>query len=608
MKKNSSLKPYGLFYYTRFFYQNFGIKTYYLFCLTLFSTLAEGVGILMLVPLFETLSPVPGHGKSINQSNWVMNLYSNLIAEFDVSPSSEIVILVMVLAFSLKGVMVFFSQSYGEYLFGQFSRKLRTDLIRQFGSMTYANYSRYDTGHFINLIDKQVAKSLGCLNAILLLIAQLVNSSVYVIFIILLSWRFGLAALVTGIILMTFFYSINFRVRNISRKLANEGRAFNKSLIQLMHAFKYLKAVGQFDAMGKRVIGSIDRIASFEIKTGIALSFVTAVKEPITVVAIAFILWLQIFIFNEPIAAILVAILFFYRGLNSVLLIQKFWVKVLQAVGSVDLVERSLSNLQSNQEFSGSIKIKEIKNTISFREVTFAYEANKDNVIKNVTFEIKPRTSVAIVGESGGGKSTILDILTLMLRPQKGDILLDGVPGYQIELSSWRAQFGYVSQDMMIFDDTIAKNIAVFEGDAKNDEELIALIKSAAKQAHLSDYIESLPDGYHTMVGERGLKLSGGQKQRLFIARELFRKPKILLLDEATSSLDSESERAIQESIDELKGKTTVIIVAHRLSTIRNADRIFVLSDGRIVEQGTFKELSELNHSKFKQMLVLQES
>ena len=171
---------------------------------------------------------------------------------------------------------------------------------------------------------------------------------------------------------------------------------------------------------------------------------------------------------------------------------------------------------------------------------------------------------------------------------------------------SWRRQIGYVSQETVGFDDTIAHNICMGKGDPHRDPVLMRRVREAARQAHIAHFIEELPDGYDTVVGDRGIRLSGGQRQRLFIARELFRKPNLLILDEATSALDTESERYIQDSIDALKGQITVVIIAHRLSTIRNVDHVYVFDQGHLVEQGPYQSLRDSEESRFGKLVAMQ--
>ena len=197
-------------------------------------------------------------------------------------------------------------------------------------------------------------------------------------------------------------------------------------------------------------------------------------------------------------------------------------------------------------------------------------------------------------------------MVSLLHRPSSGRLVIDGVSGDRVALESWRGQIGYVSQDSVIFDDSIANNISMWSGECETDPGLQQRVEAAAQQANISDFIDGLEEGYQTQVGDRGLRLSGGQRQRLFIARELFRSPRLLVLDEATSALDSESEQAIQHSIDHLHGHTTIIIIAHRLSTITNVDQVYVLDQGRVIENGTYQQLCAQEDSRLARLVSLQ--
>jgi len=302
----------------------------------------------------------------------------------------------------------------------------------------------------------------------------------------------------------------------------------------------------------------------------------------------------------------LISLLLFHRGVQSIMQLQMAWQGTLSYIGSVELVRDELESQSQHREPDGNISLPPLTAEIKFRDVYFRYSNDSSDVIRGVTLAIRARTSVALVGESGAGKSTLADLITLMLRPTGGQILIDGVHASDVELESWRRQIGYVSQETVIFDDTIANNICMWTGDVENDEFLADRVRQAAQKAHIAAFIEELPDGYQTRVGDRGLRLSGGQRQRLFIARELFRNPRLLILDEATSALDSESERHVQESIDALRGSLTVIIIAHRLSTIRNVDRVFVFEGGRLIESGGYDELKVITNSLFGRLVSMQ--
>lgn len=236
----------------------------------------------------------------------------------------------------------------------------------------------------------------------------------------------------------------------------------------------------------------------------------------------------------------------------------------------------------------GAVNLDDVKGQIEFKNVSFSYEAEKGEVITNLDLSIKSGESVALVGPSGGGKTTLCALIPRFYEATSGEILIDGLDIKDVTLKSLRENIGVVAQDVYLFSGTIKENIAYGKNDA-TDEEIIA----SAKMAGAHEFIEALPNGYDTYVGERGVKLSGGQKQRVSIARVFLKNPPILILDEATSALDNESERLVQKSLEELSKGRTTITIAHRLTTIKNADRILVLTENGIEESGTHKELIE---------------
>jgi len=222
---------------------------------------------------------------------------------------------------------------------------------------------------------------------------------------------------------------------------------------------------------------------------------------------------------------------------------------------------------------------------LEFKNIGFNYN-NEKQILVDVNFTIKKGEMVGLIGPSGAGKTTMVDIILRLFNPTKGEILLDGKNINEIDINEWRKNIGYVSQDIFLKNDTIANNIK-FYNDLITDEEM----SEAAKMANIYDFIETCPDKFNTVIGERGLLLSVGQRQRIVIARILARQPKILILDEATSALDNESEVQIQEVIENLKNKVTVLLIAHRLSTVMNCTNLLVLLDGEIKEQGSPEKL-----------------
>jgi ABC-type multidrug transport system fused ATPase/permease subunit len=282
--------------------------------------------------------------------------------------------------------------------------------------------------------------------------------------------------------------------------------------------------------------------------------------------------------------------------------IAELYAQIQKAVGATERVFELLEEIPEKIKNTISNSNEKIKGDVSFNKVAFYYPSRKEiQVLKEVSFNANFGQKIAIVGPSGAGKSTIASLLLRFYDINGGEISIDGKNIYDYDLETLRGNMSIVPQDVILFGGTIRENIAYGKPNATEDE-----IIKAAKQANAYQFIKGFPEKFETIVGERGIKLSGGQRQRIAIARALLKNPRILILDEATSSLDSESEKLVQEALEILMGGRTSIIIAHRLSTIRSADQIIVLDDGTIKEQGTHQELITLENGIYKNLSNLQ--
>ncbi|HEY9116151.1 MAG TPA: ABC transporter transmembrane domain-containing protein [Bacteroidales bacterium] len=277
------------------------------------------------------------------------------------------------------------------------------------------------------------------------------------------------------------------------------------------------------------------------------------------------------------------------------------YTNIQKTIGATEDLFEILDKKGEPVELENTQEIKGFKGIIQFSEVEFTYPSRPDmKVLKGISFTANQDEQVALVGPSGAGKSTLIQLIMQFYKPEKGAISFDGLPADRYNLSELRNHMAFVPQDVLLFGGTIRENIAYGKPDASFDE-----IKAAAKKANAEEFINSFPEGFETVVGERGIQLSGGQRQRIAIARAVLKNPKILLLDEATSSLDSESEKLVKQALDKLMKGRTSIVIAHRLSTIRNADRILFIENGQIVEQGTHNELM-VNGGRYRQLSEMQ--
>jgi ABC-type multidrug transport system fused ATPase/permease subunit len=588
--------------YVRIYRRYIGRRMYLVFGLATLTALAQGFGITLLLPLLRTSQA----GSAAQEMGTAEQLLHDLLTWMGIADSMPGILAFIAVVFLGKGLLQFSNGGYQGYLQSRLLRELKSGLFDAYSGMDYRYYIERNTGHFINVINGQANRFFQSFSGFVGFLTQIVTTISYFAFAFAITWRFALMAVGLGGVLLFLFKYLNAYVRELSRKQSQEMSHLNKLLVQTLQSLKYIVSTGQTGHLRDGVMSSIRRLTGYTFRQRLASSLTGSLKEPISVFFIIGLIALQVVVFEKPVAPIFVALILFHRGMQAVISIQSGWQNTMNKIGSLEMVTEEFNTVLDRQEESGPRRLPALSEGIEFDDVCFAYDEDEGDVLHDINIEIPVNQSVALVGESGAGKSTLVDMLTLMLRPRSGEIFIDGVPGTEIDLASWRSQIGYVSQETVIFDDTIANNIHLWEGDIGDDSALRERVVDAAKRAHAHHFIQDLPDGYDTVVGDRGVRLSGGQRQRLFVARELFKQPNLLILDEATSDLDTASEQHIQDSIDALQGEVTVVIIAHRLSTVKNADRVYVLDEGRVVEEGPYRELRMRENGQFREMVEMQ--
>jgi ATP-binding cassette, subfamily B, bacterial MsbA len=273
---------------------------------------------------------------------------------------------------------------------------------------------------------------------------------------------------------------------------------------------------------------------------------------------------------------------------------------VQRGIASSERILKLIDTVPAIQDAPDAVDIQDFNQEIEFKNVSFSYETGR-KVLDNISFKIQKGKTIALVGTSGGGKSTIADLVPRFYDPSEGQILVDGVDIKHIKIQSLTKQIGIVTQESILFNDTVFNNITF--GSQATENQVI----EAAKVANAHTFVSQLQDGYQTLIGDRGGRLSGGQRQRLSIARAVLKNPPILILDEATSALDTESEKLVQEALTHLMQNRTTLVIAHRLSTIQHADEILVINKGKIVERGTHEELLQNEDGFYRKLNSMQE-
>jgi subfamily B ATP-binding cassette protein MsbA len=507
----------------------------------------------------------------------------------------------IVAAFALKGLLQFIAVTYQYRLSARMAQSMRKEIVQGLGRCRYTHIFRANAGYHSNLLVNEVSRATQGFLYFTRAFPSALNVMVFFVLAFWIDWQFCLLLPLMGMAAYGVQRIVGRITRQYSQVYSAENARLSGLLIQIVQAFKYLRTTATFGRFGKQVDASADQLEHVEYRSGLftALSFSTS--QPLMVAFLAGLLYWRVDTTGTLGAGVLVLLMYFFRIMSEMFQLQTTWQSFCAFMGSTDVVHDAVASLEADREPRGTEPFTEIKTGLACDHLGFHYTEDKE-VLRDISIAIPRNTSVAFVGESGSGKTTLVDILMGTLLPTAGVVRVDDHTLVELDIEQFRARIGYVPQDAVLFDDTIANNIAMWHSDKVDRER----VREAAKGAHCDRFIDALADGYDSHIGERGLKLSGGQRQRLAIARELFKKPELLVLDEATSALDSESERAIQQSIEDLRGRMTMLIIAHRLSTIRSCDRIFVIHDGQIAEQGTYDELYAQTGSRFRRLCDLQ--
>ena len=584
--------------YFAIFYSQLGNHLFFLLALSCVSITLEGFGFLMVLPLFGIIA---GDAKAFGEMPPQMR---SVFDSLQLPQAPYAVVGIIIGLFALKGLVAYTESIYGLKISRKQQLRVREDLLKLYGGLDYRQILSRNAGSMMQITRTEAEVFFRSTWTFIRFNVRAIAAFGYVVFAFVVNWYFSLIAIASGTILVIAFSVFSILVRRSSRRVSQRNRTLEKMMLQTFQSLRYLTGTNRFSILEGRVMGELHELAREQYHLGSVMAANQSIKEPLLVIVVTTLVTFETLILRNPVGPMIVALALFYRALSTILALHGAWQQVLALTGGFETTMKEVNALRAHQEVAGSQSPVGAGDGIRFDHVSFSYTDSL--VLDDINLHIAANSTVAFVGASGSGKSTLLSLLTLQLRPDRGSIRINGIPHTELDLAVWRSRIGYVTQDTVIFDETIAHNITLWETD-RETECLRARMVAAATKAHCHHFIAALPEGYDTVAGDRGIMLSGGQKQRLFIARELFREPDILLMDEATSALDGQSESDVQQSITEMKGTMTVILVAHRLSTVRNADVIHVLERGRIVESGTFDELINLPESRFRAMAQLQD-
>lgn len=474
-----------------------------------------------------------------------------------------------------------------------YEEKTRSNLFNSTLKTNWPYLLKQKLGHLETILMINVSNSSDLLRCISNTIMVLTNLIVYTLVAINISVYITLIALVLGLVLFFIFKPLVYKVRVISYKMEQINKEIFHYVSENIIGMKTIKVASVGNRVAEVGRDFFDKLRSMQIKHAILHTVTGAFMQPISLVFVCIIFALSYKTANFNFAA-LIAVVYLIKQIFSYF--EQLQKKALVINSSIPYLKNILDyedQAKKNKEKDTGSRMFQFNNFLAFKNVNFSYNPDK-KVLADINFNVKKGELVGLIGPSGVGKTTTTDLILRLFAPTSGEILLDGKNIGEINIEEWRKNIGYVSQDIFLINDTVASNIKFYDNSITDDD-----VKEATKMANIYNFIQSCPDKFSTVIGERGILLSAGQRQRIIIARVLARKPKILLLDEATSALDNESEAKIQQVIKNLKGKITVLVIAHRLSTVVNSDRLIVLEKGKVIEQGKPQELLKDKNSYF---------
>ncbi len=498
--------------------------------------------------------------------------------------------ILIVIAFSSKGLSLYLARvniiTVGEEVAGALQKKIANNILtsdiqtldnRHSGK--YISNIMFDSHHVQNLVSTGILNLMKDTFTVIALVSVMFYQN----------WKLALFALLMMPLAGGLAKSLGKRIGKATSKAGESSGNLTSFLTEILKGSKMIRIYQKEEEENKNANKFIDDLVEKNIKIGSIIIRATPIMEALTGFMIAgFIVFSGKLISSGEIGinnffSFLAAMMLAYQPIRSLATIN---MAAYQGAAAFKRISVIIDKEVQIKEVVNAPKLILRNSDIKFNNVEFKYELTDEKAIKNVTFEIKGNTMTAFVGHSGAGKSTIINLLPRFYDPQNGSIEIDDQNIKDVSLSSLRKNLSLVSQDVILFDDTVKNNIAYAKPDA-SDKEIIRACEFAAAD----EFIKKLPKNYDTMIGENGVRLSGGQKQRISIARAILKESPIILLDEATSSLDADSEEIVQNAINNLTKNKTTLVIAHRLSTIHNANKIFVLKEGKIINSGNHESL-----------------
>jgi ATP-binding cassette, subfamily C, bacterial len=543
----------------------------------LFSGLAEGVSFLTLVPMLDIIqSGGPSTG------GWLGTFLKKLLDIYGIHPNLPIVLTIFVIGMIVKGLFMLVAMKQVGYTVAHVTSDLRLKLIKSLMNANWNYFISRPAGYFANAMSSEAMRASTAYHHTALFVASLINAFIYIVLAMILSLKTTIISASAAIIMIFAFSALIKKSRRAGFQQTELMKSIISRLTDALQGIKSIKAMAQENHFQDLLETETQDLYKAQKRQVFASEALKAMQEPFVAIMIAAIIYIIITFGKQSFSSLLVMLLIFNRLLSRIYTAQACYQEM--AVGESAL----WSLLENIEEAEVEIdkhcengKFPNLVSDISMNSVNLFH--GKTQILKNVNMSIPAGKFVAIIGPSGAGKTTIVDLITGLFVPQSGDIYIDGVSLKELDIFTWRKMIGYVPQEIFMFHDSVFRNVSLGDNVITNEDVEEALISAGAL-----DFVSKLPSGVHTVIGERGSRLSGGQRQRIAVARALLHKPKLLILDEATTALDPKTEAEICELLHQLCGRTTIIAISHQPAIAEVADLVYKIRNGCVEEEHSY--------------------
>lgn len=565
--------------------------------LILVSGTTEGIGLALFIPLLHIMG-----GNDATELPLFVFRFLGALEKAGMVPG-VIILLILIALFSVLALCLGYVQRkvliYAKF---KYSYALRNSMFGSLLKSSWGYSSRRAHGDVVNQITIECNRSGNALGFEVMAVATMLLIFIYLAFSLSISWQLTIISGLFGGLMFLVIRPLSRQAKVLGERATRVNREFGVIILEHLRALKLLKATASEDLAMQGTASTIENLRLCLAESELNGTKVYFLTQAMPVLLLAALIGVSHEILQIPVSIILVFLLFMMRIAPRVGQFQQQVQSYHLNSPAVALIDQQIDDAKTALENINpdGANFEKISTSIELDHITFEYPSGDGPALKDLSLSIRRNQIVAIVGGSGAGKSTLIDILTGLQRPDTGKVVIDGVDLNMISLNSWRRRIGIVTQDTITFNASLRDNLVFFNQGASEVD-----IAEAISAAHLDGVVAGLPDGLDTVLGESGVRFSGGQKQRIALARALVGKPELLLLDEATSALDNESEHFVQEAIKMASSTMTVVIIAHRLSTVRRADKIYVLEQGQVVESGTYSTLVDLG-GRFTELQTLE--